>query len=458
MIKPIRQLLIVSLSLAALAVTTSAQSGAPRQNDSNTPLHQLNPAYPVPYGPMKAGEITGLLNRVRRYLEDSTPARIIDRQGKQEIVNFARIDRNSILEPGAFRLISYEWGVVYSAMLAAGAATGDAKFTEYTTRRIKFLAGIAPYFRTLFTADPKGDNPLRSVLDPRSLDDSGSMCAAMIRASRSGIGAEVRPLVDNYITYISSKQLRLSDGTLARNRPQPDTLWLDDLYMSVPALAEMGKLTGERRYFDDAAKQILLFSQRMFNKSLGLYMHGWVQGMEVHPAFRWARANGWAILATVDLLDVLPSTHPARPQILELLEAHVRGLAACQSGSGFWHQLLDRSDSYLETSATAIFTYCIAHAVNQGWIDPQAYGPVAVLGWNAVSSKVNVQGQVEGTCVGTGMAFDPAFYYHRPTNVFAAHGYGPTIFAGAEMLTLLKNFRVEFNDGSVQFYRIGAGK
>ena len=64
---------------------------------------------------------------------------------------------------------------------------------------------------------------------------------------------------DNYIRYISGKQLRLADGTLARSRPQPDTLWLDDLYMSVPALAEMGKLTGERRYFDDAAKQVLQF-------------------------------------------------------------------------------------------------------------------------------------------------------------------------------------------------------
>ena len=57
--------------------------------------------------------------------------------------------------------------------------------------------------------------------------------------------------------------------------------------MSVPALAQMGKLTGERRYYDDAVKQVLQFSRRMFNRDLGLFMHGWVQGMEVHPEFRW---------------------------------------------------------------------------------------------------------------------------------------------------------------------------
>jgi rhamnogalacturonyl hydrolase YesR len=430
-----------------------AQTGAARQNNPNAPLPSPAPAYPVPYGPVKAEQILEVLNRVRAYLEGCTPIRILNRQSREEVGDFTRIDANSILEPGSFRLTSYEWGVTYSAMIAAGAATGDARFAEYTTRRIRFLADVAPFFRSLLKADPQAGNPLRQVLDPRSLDDSGSMCAAMIRALGAGARGQVRPLIDNYMDYISTKQQRLLDGTLARSRPMPDSLWLDDLYMSVPTLAEMGKLTGERRYFDDAVKQILQFSRRMFNKSEGLYMHGWVQGMEVHPEFRWARANGWAILATVDLLDLLPENHPDRAQILDLLRAHIRGLTARQSGSGLWHQLLDRNDSYLETSATAMYTYCIAHAINKGWIDPLPFGPACILGWNAVSTKVNAQGQVEGTCIGTGMAFDPAFYYYRPTNIFAAHGYGPVVFAGAELLKLIKNFRIEINDGAIQFYR-----
>jgi rhamnogalacturonyl hydrolase YesR len=120
---------------------------------------------------------------------------------------------------------------------------------------------------------------------------------------------------------------------------------------------------------------------------------------------------------------------------------------------GFWHQLLNRNDSYLETSATAMFTYAIAHGVNRGWLDPLAYGPMALLGWHAVSTKVNALGQVEGTCVGTGMAFDPAFYYYRPTHNFAAHGYGPTLMAGGEIIDLIKKHRVEINDSSTQFYK-----
>jgi unsaturated rhamnogalacturonyl hydrolase len=277
------------------------------------------------------------------------------------------------------------------------------------------------------------------------------MCAAMIKASRAGgIKVNLRPSIDHFINYIQQKEYRLSDGTLARNRPQPNTLWLDDLFMSVPALAQMGKLTGENRYYDEAVKQVEQFSARMFNKEKGLYMHGWVEGMQVHPEFRWARANGWALMTKVELLDVLPENHPGRPAILQLLRDHVRGLTAYQSGEGFWHQLIDRSDSYLETSATAIYAYSMARAINKGWIDGLAYAPATLLAWNAVSTKVTANGQVEGVCVGTGMGFDPAFYYYRPINVYAAHGYGPVLLAGAEVINMIKNKAFEINDSSLQ--------
>jgi rhamnogalacturonyl hydrolase YesR len=334
-------------------------------------------------------------------------------------------------------------------MLLASETTGDPAFKDYVARRLTLIATLADHYR----AHPVVNGPLRSVLEPQALDDAGSLCAAMIKASRAGVAANLRPTIDNFIGFISTKQLRLSDGTLARSRPQPDTLWLDDLYMSVPALAQMGKLTGERRYYDDAVKQVLQFSRRMFNREQGLFMHGWVQGMEIHPEFRWARANGWALMTLVELLEVLPDDHAGRAAMLELVRAHVRGLAARQSGSGFWHQLLDKDDSYLETSATAIYAYAMARAIDRGWIDPVAYGPAVVLAWNAVTTKINAQGQVEGTCVGTGMGFDPAFYYHRPTSPFAAHGYGPVLLAGAEMIRLLKTHRFELNDSSTQLYK-----
>lgn len=450
-----KKVLVLFLILALFSLCNlSAQQGAVRVTDANTPLHALQPDYSVPYGPPEKDAVTSVLNRILNYLDASTPPVMIDSKTNRKYEDNSTLSQDAIFQPGVFRLVSYEWGVVYGAMLSATDATGNKKYQEYTLKRMKIIARTAGYFSKTMGNNP-GATPVRSVLEPRALDDAGSMCAAMIKTYEINGDNELRPLIENYISYISEKQYRLADGTLARNRPLPNTLWLDDLYMSVPALARMGKLTGERKYSDDACRQVLQFSQQMFNEEKGLYMHGWVQGMEPHPEFYWARCNGWALMAMAELLDVLPPGNPYRNKIMNQFNALVNGIARYQSGEGLWHQLIDRNDSYLETSSSAIFTYCIAHGVNNGWLNPQVYGPVAVLGWNGVQTKVNPEGQVEGTCVGTGMAFDPAFYYHRPVNVAAAHGYGPVILAGSEMLKLLRNYQIVINDSAVMFYSPG---
>jgi rhamnogalacturonyl hydrolase YesR len=422
---------------------------AQRANDVTTPLHALQPDYPVPYGAPKVEAVKAVLDKIFNYLDRVTPTGFVHRVTGND-VQLNAVDTNSIVRRGDFRLTSYEWGVTYSGMLEAGAATGDRKFADYTRKRVEFIVSSLPAFTKLFQQYPKSGNPFRQPIAPHALDDAGAVCAAMIKTLRNGGNSNIRPLVDNYINYITTKEFRLPDGTLARNRPQKNTLWLDDLYMSVPALAQMGKLTGEQKYFNDAVKQIELFSGRMFNKELNLYMHGWVEEMNVHPEIRWARANGWALMAMAELLDVLPENHKGRAKLLQQFQSHAKGLASFQSGQGFWHQLLDRTDSYLETSATAIYAYCFARGVNKGWLDSKAYAPAALLAWNAVTTKVNEQGQVEGTCVGTGMAFDPAFYYYRPVNVYAAHGYGPVLLAGAEVINMLNQYTFEINDSSLQ--------
>jgi unsaturated rhamnogalacturonyl hydrolase len=458
---------------AAPAPASAPAAQATSQTGTGIINPRFNPSrpraeYPVPYGPPTVEEVTKVLVRVRDYLAANTPARFVHRTTGAAITEIPSPD--AMLERGAFNVIGYEWGVVYSGMLNAAEATGDSKFRDYVDERMKFIAEYAPKFRSLAPSNPGGGQSggqgqgrpgdrftgagiFRAINSPRTLDDSGSMGAAMIKAHRANVGGELRPLIDNLLTWIHTKQERLADGTLSRSRPLPQSLWLDDLYMSVPALAQMGKLTGEQKYFDDAVKQITQFAERMFNREKGLWMHGWVQGMEVHPEFRWGRANGWAIVAMTELLDVLPENHPGRPAVLDIYRAHIRGFANTQGRDGRWHQLLDRQDSYLETSVTAMVAYSVAKGINRGWLDPLAHAPMAILAWNAVTTQVNTQGQIENVCVGTGMGFDPAFYYARPVSPFAPHGPGPVLLAGAEMIGLAKSGKAIINDEALMFGR-----
>jgi rhamnogalacturonyl hydrolase YesR len=440
--------LLAGVLLLLAAGCNNAPAGTGQANDGNTPLHLMQPAYSNPYGIPTEESVKEVLDRILRYLDSETPTQAIDaRSGKR--IDLNRVDEHAALQRGAFRLASYEWGVTYAGMLLVAKVTDDARYRDYTLRRLTFLRDAAEAFKQQPTVS---DAQLRQMIDPQALDDAGAMCAAFIKASALPGADSYDPIIRNYMRWIVDGQLRLADGTLARNRPHLNTLWLDDLFMSIPALVNMGRYTGEQRYYDEAMTQLLKFEARMFVPEKNLFMHGWVEGMDEHPAFFWARANGWALMTMTEMLETLPVEYEGYPDIMTLIERHIQGIAALQSGDGLWHQLLDRNDSYLETSASAIYVYAMARAVNTGLIDAEVYGPRIVLAWNAVSQQVNARGQVGGVCVGTGMAFDPAYYYHRPVSVFAAHGYGPVLLAGAEIITMLRNTHPKMNDNALQFY------
>lgn len=434
-------LALAGFAFASAAATALAEGPFRNRDNKNAEKDSAEGTYPIPYQQPTVAEVAASLARVRDYLNVAAPTRVIDSRTGREITDFSKPVATAVLDRGEmeFSLLQYEMGVVDSAMLRAAAVTGDAKFNDYVKKHMEFLARVLPFFR--LTAEKFGPdkNGLRSVLEPRALDDCGSMCAALVRARIENVGPDLKPVIDTWSDWIGRKQYRLPDGTLARQRPQAQSLWADDAYMGIPALAEMGRLTGDRRWFDDAVKQVELMSAKLFNPSVGLYAHGWNAHHPDAPQFYWGRATGWIVIAMCDLLDVLPQDHPGREKVLAQLRATLKGVARYQSGAGLWHQMVDRNDSYLESSATAMFIYGIAHAVNEGWVSPTTYGSIAQAGWCGLATKINALGQIEGTCVGTTFAGDQVYYYNRPASVKALHGYGTTMLAGVEIIRLLKN-------------------
>ena len=436
-----RTLLAMMAALTMLAGHASAE-GPFRNPDNKNANDPGEGTYPVPYHKPTVAEITESLQRVRGYLEAVTPTSVLNKKTKATITDFSKPDADAIIEQthSDFGITVYEMGVVHAGMLRASEATGDPRFSALTARHLHFFSDRMPYFKAQeeqFKLERA--NSFSRFIDPRSLDDAGSMCAAMMRARVAKVGPDMSALIATCGDWVSKQQFRLKDGTLARKRPQAVSLWADDMYMGVPALAELGRMTGKRAYYDDAVKNVLQMAGYMFNKQNGLFTHGWNANNPDAPRFYWGRANGWAVVTMSDLLDVLPKNHPGYPKVLAQLRLSLKGIAELQSGTGLWHQMLDRNDSYLETSASAMFTYVIAHAINQGWISPTTWGSIAQAGWIGLSTRINDKGQVEGTCVGTTFASDHTYYYNRPTSVHALHGYGPTLLAGAEMIKLINN-------------------
>jgi rhamnogalacturonyl hydrolase YesR len=326
-------------------------------------------------------------------------------------------------------------GVLNIAMARLGDQLGDSGYAEFPRKNIAFAFDNYGYFEKRYLNEDRWEYPFAQFFIMKELDDCGAMGAATIGVFRHDPQERYRAYIGQSAAHMGTKQSRLEDGTLVRSFPQKRTLWVDDLYMSVSFLARMGEMTGEAKYFDDAAQQVVNFHKYLFDKRKGLMYHCWYSDVNRPGIAFWGRGNGWALLAQVDLLDRLPKGHVQRDTLLALLQQHILGVAQYQGGDGLWHQLLDKSDSYLETSCSAMFTYAVARAVNKGYIEPR-YVSIARRGWDGVMSRIRPDGQVEGVCAGTGVGDDLVFYYHRPTPLNDAHGIGAVLLAGAEVISL----------------------
>ena len=247
--------------------------------------------------------------------------------------------------------------------------------------------------------------------------------------------------VDSIKDYVLHRQIRLPGGNFTRETPEKFTTWVDDMFMGIPFIVQAAQATKnsaeKQTLLDDAAGQILAFDQQLFDSLDHLYQHAQYSSHKAKLPY-WSRANGWGIWATTEVLLNLPSDHPRRAEIMALYREHVDALVKLQDRqSGFWHNVLDRPDSYRELSGTAIFTMCIARGINQGWLDRNKYLPAARLGWKAITSSVEADGTVHNICVGTMSSEDVNYYLNRPMVDDDSHGLIGLIFAGIEMDKLL---------------------
>lgn len=331
---------------------------------------------------------------------------------------------------------NYWNGVLNLAMLDMYRFFGDMVYRDYSVKNYEFVYKNIGVFQEKYKPSmDKWSYPFGQFIVTRELDDCGAMGGGLVEVYRLTGNEDYRPYIDKAANHILTGQERLGDGTLVRSGPHRFTLWADDLYMSIVFLARMGNLTGDRKYFDDAARQVINFTKYLYNPNTQLYYHGWYSDIRQNGVAHWGRCNGWVMLAQTELLRFLPEDFPQRDTLLSILQQQVIGVSRYQDKTGLWFQLIDKNDSYLETSCSAMFTYSIAKAVNNGWLDKR-YGSIAVQGWKGLKTKIQADGQVQDICIGTGMEENLVFYYDRPTQLNDIHGLGAVLMAGLEMLKM----------------------
>ena len=331
----------------------------------------------------------------------------------------------------------YSNGVLDMSMINLGKYLGEVKYIDYAKNHVAFGFANFPYFKSTFRFDRKHWHwPFGQLWNTKELDDCGAMGAAVINVYEYEKNPEYRAYIDTAAHHIMNRQDRLEDGTLSRTFPRNMTVWADDVYMSVSFLSQMARLTNEKKYFDEAAKQILQIADYLWCPEKQLFYHCYYSDKKRNGVAFWGRANGWITVSMVMLLDVMPQNHEKRQEIIDLLEKQIVGVSRYQNENGMWNQLLDKPESYDESSITAMYIYGIAKAINNNWLDDQ-YRQIALVAWNALKrDQITEEGLFKNVCVGTGITDDLPFYYSRPVGENEKHGLGLVINAGIEIMKL----------------------
>lgn len=164
--------------------------------------------------------------------------------------------------------------------------------------------------------------------------------------------------------------------------------WADGLYMVMPVMTKLYKVTGNEEYLDKLNEYFSYAKNIMYDEETGLFFR---DGKYVYPKHKsanglkdfWARGDGWVFAGLAKVLADLPADYEHRAEFLQIYTRMAKALADCQQEGGYWtRSLLDpeHAPGY-ETSGTAFFTYGYLWGINNGVLDRETYLPVALKGW-----------------------------------------------------------------------------
>ena len=215
--------------------------------------------------------------------------------------------------------------------------------------------------------------------------------------------------------------------------PLPDGLtsetryWVDDMYMITIVQVQAFRATGDPRYIDRAATEMVAYLDKLQQPN-GLFYHA------PDVPFYWGRGDGWVAAGMAELLRSLPANHPKRARILDGYKKMMKALVNFQGRDGMWRQLIDHPEAWPETSSSGMFTFALITGVKNGWLEPDIYGPAARKAWLALVGYIDQNADMTSICVGTNKKNDLDYYLTRPRRTGDFHGQAPVLWAASALL------------------------
>lgn len=204
-------------------------------------------------------------------------------------------------------------------------------------------------------------------------------------------------------------------------------MWIDDMFMITAVQAQAYRATGDKKYIERAAKEMVVYLDSL-QKPNGLFYHA------PDVPFFWGRGDGWMAVGMAELLRSLPKDNPNRARIMQGYKLMMSSLLKYQAETGMWRQLIDDAQSWPETSCTGMFTFAMITGVKEGWLDKKTYEPAARKAWLGLITYIDEKGDIREVCQGTNKKNDRQYYLDRERITGDMHGQAPVLWCATALL------------------------
>ncbi len=366
--------------------------------------------------------------------------------------------------PGAH--LNYTPGSVPDSWAKATAETVMARYPDYRTAYWKDWSYVQGYmfcgFEMLYrsTGDKKYMEYIKQYID-HFVDKDGNytgdkltnldnlMTATSIVAMYQYTGDERYKKAAMQFRKVFDTYPR-TDGQFWHGNGKPN-MWIDGIFMGQMFLIRYGQVIGDASYsYEEAARQITVFSKHCAKGNSGLYLHAWSEKPKetawadtitgLSPEV-WSEGLGWYALVIPELLAVIPKDHPKYSEVLSIYTRLAEGLKNTQdTQTGGWYMIVDKGTlpgNWIDPSGTAMFVYSIQRGIDLGLLDKKTYGPVAKRGFESLAAfvKINDNGLVDVLGAGDGISVkkDFATYVNVPRITNAKEAVAGFLWASAIM-------------------------
>jgi unsaturated rhamnogalacturonyl hydrolase len=218
------------------------------------------------------------------------------------------------------------------------------------------------------------------------------------------------------VSFMEESAARTPDGAYVPHPPALE-VWIDVCYFTAPALALLGRISGDSTMIERAADQMIVHRDHLIDPASGLFWHVAYIDRRSHSQCLWARGNSWFSIAAPQVIaevEAAGGTHRLAAKVEKIRDALARQLnkiVSVQDESGLWHTVIDRSDSYLEASSAAGFALALGRALRTRLpvLNEDRARDAYSRALAAISSKIDANGAFNGVSQQTPPG-DFAFY------------------------------------------------